>query len=160
MAKYSTLDVSKGSECASYQWLHVRILHKYLGRQGWGSWCFFLMSYSCCSRCTTELPWTCAQSGNIQCKATELKHLVLLFYSVLELETFWRYSDWCSASVEIAMNSCYDSNLLQLIFLLIRSPLRDNKKLCKVQLFIRRKLTSNHWNKINTDGPYVHIPFK
>ena len=82
MAKYSTLDVSKGSEYASYQWLHIRTLHKYLGRQDWGSWCFFLTSYSCCSRCTTELPWTCTQSDNIHCKATwlaELKHPVFLF---------------------------------------------------------------------------------
>ena len=82
LAKHSTLGASKGSEYAFYQWLHIRTLHKHLGRQDWGSWCFFLTPYSCCSRCTTELPWTCAQSDNIHCKATwltELKHLPFLF---------------------------------------------------------------------------------
>ena len=73
-------------EYVSYQWLHIRNLHKYLGRQDWDSLCFFWMSYSCGSRCITELPWTCAQSDNMHCKATwlaELKHLVFLFlYSV------------------------------------------------------------------------------
>ena len=57
---------------ASYHWLHIRTLHKYLGKQDWGSWCFFLTLYLCCLRCTTDLPWTCAQSDNIQCIASYL----------------------------------------------------------------------------------------
>ena len=33
LAILSTLDVLKGSEYASYQWLYIKTLHKYLGRQ-------------------------------------------------------------------------------------------------------------------------------
>ena len=40
----STLDVLKGSEYTSYQGLYIKTLHKYLGRQDWGSWCFSLSS--------------------------------------------------------------------------------------------------------------------
>ena len=39
----------------------------------------------------------------------------------------WFYHElWCSASVEIAIDGCYNSNLLQLIFILIRSPFGDS----------------------------------
>ena len=64
-----------------------------------------------------QLPWTCTQSGNIHCEATwltELKPQVFLFYFE------------GTPTVEIAMNGCYNSNLLQLMFILIRSPLGDN----------------------------------
>ena len=37
LAKHSTLNVSKDFEYASYQWLHIRTLNKYLGRQDIGS---------------------------------------------------------------------------------------------------------------------------
>ena len=42
LAIHSTLDVLKGSEYTSYQWLYIKTLQKYLGRQDWGSWCFSL----------------------------------------------------------------------------------------------------------------------
>ena len=67
-------------EYASYQWLHISTLHKYLGRQVWGFWYFVLTSYSPCSRCSTEVPWTSAQWDNIRCIATwlaGLKYLVV-----------------------------------------------------------------------------------
>ena len=123
MAKHSTLDVSKGSVYVSYQWLHIRTLNKYLARQDWDSSCFFLTSYSCCSRCTTELPWTCDQSDNVHCKATclaELKHLVFLFmfsvgtwiiFKVLRLMfcLFWNCYEWLlqfePSTINIYINS-------------------------------------------------------
>ena len=123
LVKQSTIEVSKGFEYAFYQWLHIRTLQKYLGRQDWGSWCFFLTSYSCCSRCTTELPLTCAQSDNIHYKATwlaELKYLLFLFLfsdgtlnilKVLQLMFWlcWNCFEWLlqfeSATVNIIIRS-------------------------------------------------------
>ena len=67
-----------GYEYVSYQWLHIRALLKYLGWQDWGFWCFLLTLYSCCSRCTTEFPRACVQSGNIRYIATWLAWLKYL----------------------------------------------------------------------------------
>ena len=50
--------------------------------------------------------------------------LCFYFLFFFDVGTFWRYSDWCSGSVESAFEVLWDTATL-----------------CKLQLFIRRKLT-------------------
>ena len=161
MAKHSTLDVSKGSEYASHQWLHIRTLRKYLGRQDWGSWWFFLTPYSCCSRCTTELPWTCTQSDNIHCKATwlaELKHLVS-FFSV----GTWNILKGLRLMLSLCWN-CYEW-LLQfepsMINININLKSFGKQEAClKCNFSLEENWLWNHWKRLKTAGSHVHIPFK
>ena len=134
-----------------------------MGRQDWGSWCFFFTAYSCCSCCTTELPWTCAQSDNTHCKATwlaELKHLVIFFFfsvgtwnllKILRLMfcLCWNWYGWLLKFEPPAIN----------IFINSKSYGRQQYR-SKCNFSLEESWPGNQWKGINTDGPYVQIPCK
>ena len=137
---------------AKYSTFTLHTPHKYLGRQGWGSWCFFWTSYSCCSRCTTELPWTCVQSDNIHCKATwltELKDLVFLFlfsvgtWNILKVLRVVFYFCW----------NCYEWFLQfkpSTINIYINSKSFGRQQPClKCNFSLGENWLWNHWNRIN-----------
>ena len=152
-----------GSGYTSYQWLHIRTLRKCLSRY----LMFLNLSYSRCSRCTTELPWTCSQSGNIHYKASwlaELKDLVFLFlfgvatWNILKVLRLmfclcWNCYEWLlqfePSKINIYIN----------IYLNLKSFGRQQHCL-KCNFSLEENRLWNHWKKINRDGPHVHISFK
>ena len=86
-------------------------------RNIWGFWCFFLTSYSCCSRFTTVRPWSCAQSDNIPCISTwlaGLKYVLVINLVAIHHIPVTLFEIWKVSILIIIINNLQVTNIVQI----------------------------------------------